>query len=1326
LVKNIQEDIMKSHLLFPFFIFFSINISWANIIHVPGDYTTIQAGINASVNGDTVLIAHNTYPENINFNGKSIVVGSLMIMDGDTSHVSQTIIDGGGSSVNQSVVTFDHGETSLSRLVGLTLMNGYASGTHGGGLTITNNSHPSIEDCRMVNNTGTTAGLSGVGVYCNAASSPTFLRCFIMNNSPIGNGNYDHYGAGIYLGTGAMPSFFDCRIINNQLLQSIFHRNYGGGIYCNDSSPTFTNCEISENTADYGGGIQADNVSDVIFTNCIFDSNSVRHNGGAIYCGTGSTVQIDSCLFIKNRAQVNGGALFKTSTGEITAMHSTITDNRAGDDFEGLGAGLYAEPGTSPVLTDCIVFYNWSSEIYPADLSTISYCDVRGGYPGTGNFDYDPFFCNWVEGDYYIASNSSCLTGGSGGGQVGRYGTGCSAAYPHTIHVPGDIFLIQDAILASYQGDTILVDIGTYPENINFWGRRIILTSNYIHTGDISDISQTIIDGGGSAANQSVVTMKAAEDDLSSLIGLTLTNGYCSGSYGGGITLKNRSYPKIEDCRVTDNTGPSSSIRGVGIFCSASSPTIRHCLIKNNSPVGNGNYDHFGAGIYLSTLSSPLFENCQIIDNLLMQSIYHRNYGGAIYCDNSSPTFNNCEISGNTADHGGGIQAVNSSDVVLHNCIFDSNSVRHTGGAIYSGASAAVQVDSCLFVKNKAQENGGALYTITGGQITIQYSTLTDNRAGDDFERLGAGVYAESGTSPVLTDCIVFYNWSSEIYPTDLSTVNYCNVRGGYPGTGNFDYDPFFCNWIKGDYHIASNSLCVTNGSGGGQVGRYGAGCGAVFPQTIHVPGDTVLIQEAILASYQGDTVLVNIGTYPENINFWGRRIVLTSNYIFSTDTMDIAQTIIDGGGSTVNQSVVSFTGKDDSLCILNGLTLANGWASGSHGGGITLKNGSYPKIQNCWIIENSGTTQSVSGVGIYCRASSPTFEYCDIADNTITGNGNYDHSGGGVYIAAQSEPEFVSCKILDNRIAYGIYNRNYGGGVYCNNSAPVFKGCQFSGNTADYGGGIELINSSDAVIYNCYFTNNHVRYSGGAIYMYDSNPQMINNTMSRNVADVGGGAILTSNCNGVLMNLILWEDSAPSGAEIEILTAAPLNLTYSDIQGGWAGTGNIDVDPAFEDTINFFLSDTSQCIDAGNPDPAYYDPEDPMNPGFALWPAKGMLRNDMGAYGGPGTYEWIITEIETDYGSTKNPPNQFQLFQNYPNPFNPTTNISFEISNSADVRLDIYDILGRHVANLVNERLPAGEYKYSWKPENLPSGIYYYQLQAGDFQEVKKMILLK
>jgi len=95
--------------------------------------------------------------------------------------------------------------------------------------------------------------------------------------------------------------------------------------------------------------------------------------------------------------------------------------------------------------------------------------------------------------------------------------------------------------------------------------------------------------------------------------------------------------------------------------------------------------------------------------------------------------------------------------------------------------------------------------------------------------------------------------------------------------------------------------------------------------------------------------------------------------------------------------------------------------------------------------------------------------------------------------------------------------------------------------------------------------------------------------------------------------------------------------------------------------------------------------------------------------------------------------PADFIVSQNYPNPFNPSTTIQFELPQRAWVILKIFDPLGKEVETLVDERLPAGSFEKTWQPHNLPSGIYFYNLsvgsltgQAGDFQTVKKMILMK
>jgi Secretion system C-terminal sorting domain len=84
------------------------------------------------------------------------------------------------------------------------------------------------------------------------------------------------------------------------------------------------------------------------------------------------------------------------------------------------------------------------------------------------------------------------------------------------------------------------------------------------------------------------------------------------------------------------------------------------------------------------------------------------------------------------------------------------------------------------------------------------------------------------------------------------------------------------------------------------------------------------------------------------------------------------------------------------------------------------------------------------------------------------------------------------------------------------------------------------------------------------------------------------------------------------------------------------------------------------------------------------------------------------------------------KLHQNYPNPFNPNTIINYSVKNDGFVKLRVYDILGKEVALLVDENLPAGEYQVEFNANNLESGVYFYEITAGDFRDVKKLLLLK
>jgi photosystem II stability/assembly factor-like uncharacterized protein len=120
------------------------------------------------------------------------------------------------------------------------------------------------------------------------------------------------------------------------------------------------------------------------------------------------------------------------------------------------------------------------------------------------------------------------------------------------------------------------------------------------------------------------------------------------------------------------------------------------------------------------------------------------------------------------------------------------------------------------------------------------------------------------------------------------------------------------------------------------------------------------------------------------------------------------------------------------------------------------------------------------------------------------------------------------------------------------------------------------------------------------------------------------------------------------------------------------------------------------------------------INTGWAYGSNKGIHTTDGGGF---------ITGIQP---SQNNIPDRFSLSQNYPNPFNPSTKISYDLPLSGFVKLMIYDVMGKVVQTLVNQKQNAGTYEVNWDASSFPSGVYFYKLQAGDFVETKKLVLIK
>ncbi len=206
-------------------------------------------------------------------------------------------------------------------------------------------------------------------------------------------------------------------------------------------------------------------------------------------------------------------------------------------------------------------------------------------------------------------------------------------------------------------------------------------------------------------------------------------------------------------------------------------------------------------------------------------------------------------------------------------------------------------------------------------------------------------------------------------------------------------------------------------------------------------------------------------------------------------------------------------------------------------------------------------------------------------------------------------------------------------------------------------------------------------------------------------------------------MNTIVWDNAAPSGAQI-YRTGGSANVAYSDIQEGGNENGNINSDPDYKDAL-YHLSANSPCIDAGNPDLIYEDIEDLDNPGYAQYPSESTTRNDMGAYGGPYTESIVVLKIEKS--PQKGQPNDYILNQNYPNPFNPITTINYQLPITNYIDLSIYNILGQKVVTLVSEKQPAGLYSVDWDASGFASGIYLYRLETDrGFVLNRKLVFLK
>jgi hypothetical protein len=391
----------------------------------------------------------------------------------------------------------------------------------------------------------------------------------------------------------------------------------------------------------------------------------------------------------------------------------------------------------------------------------------------------------------------------------------------------------------------------------------------------------------------------------------------------------------------------------------------------------------------------------------------------------------------------------------------------------------------------------------------------------------------------------------------------------------------------------------------------------------------------------------------------------------------------------------------------------------------------------------------------------------------------------------------------LKESIVSNNYATSSGGGirasgpVYDGLEPPIIEDCIVTGNeTAEESGGILLYNGQ--VKRTSVFDNHAGTYTGGVgIQAFAT---LTNLTISGNTASQGGGVEAWGDAHPEVINSIIW-DNTPTA--VSLFGSGDIDITYSDIDGGWDGEGNIDDDPLFTDANSgdYTISEGSPCKDAGTAD-TDGDGEDDITDYNGSAPDMGAFEitlasptgfmfytfdtyisltwnptnedgfqyyllerstneefseNIVSNYLTNNYYEDDQMEYDTEYfyrvsyyANTLSEysevlsvtlewmdvdgaqlPTVYALHQNYPNPFNPVTKLSYDLPEDSFVNIIIYDVMGRKVKLLINDKQSAGYRSTLWDATNdngepVSAGMYIYMIRAGEFNRTKKMVLLK
>ncbi|MDP8240616.1 MAG: T9SS type A sorting domain-containing protein [Candidatus Hatepunaea meridiana] len=845
------------------------------------------------------------------------------------------------------------------------------------------------------------------------------------------------------------------------------------------------------------------------------------------------------------------------------------------------------------------------------------------------------------------------------------------------INVPEDRRTIQDGIDNAENGDTVLVQPGTYVENINFEGRAITVASLILTTNDKAYIDSTIIDGDESG---SVVRFDNEEDKNSILTGFTLTNGSGSRDVSGDIC-------------------------GGGVICIESSPVLRYLKVVDNVAL-------YGAGLFIQ-MSSPDISHLSVYDNHASES------GGGIYFSRAQ-----------------------TRPVVTYSLFYNNESDHYTGGVgCFNGAQPFLR--NVTIADNVASPCGSAIVMYNNNHIVLENSII----------------YLNEGESPIF---------SGRGSPRDTITVSYCDIEDGQDalefeeadhviwGDNNIDDDPIFVDPDNGDFNLAADSPCIDAGDPESPEDPDGTRAdmgarpflqGGTLQGYVYDAADDSPIENALVTSTFGVNattdeegfwrfIRASVGDFDLTITKEGYNDSTLFNPEFDDeDTLEIIISLLHPEFSVSPDEISEYLLPDSSTETT--ITISNRgngpltWTitSGSRDPWTLRESIPVGQVVNDSRIEGvifAGDHYYVAGANRRGREDGPNMIWVlnregELVDSIEQcGNSNYgfrDLAWDGELIWASGE-RTIYAFTTDGEVVDTIE------GSFSSQQALAWDSDRnilwTSGVTSQYiagfdreGNEIDRIPRSGLRIYGFAYWGDDP--DGYPLYILSSpgdGRQIVHkirldgdNSDTLFVAELtpedGGapnGAFITNRydiSSWVMMTIA--NDGSNDRIDVWQLTSGVFWLQID------ADEGTTDAGDDRDIIVNVNAVD----LETGDYEDEILIQHNAAGSSFTIDVTLRVRPYKVDD-------EWLLA------------PTEFGISNTYPNPFNSTAKLTYTVPQAANVTLRLFDIMGREVITLVDERHKAGRYTTVVSGEQLTTGVYIARLEAMGVVSLKKLVVVK